>query len=49
VRAGEIGVGMANVPVQCFGIYEEHIHCRCGRCSWSWLMAVRSQRCPVNG
>lgn len=32
-----------NMPTLCFGVYEEHIHCKCGRCDFFWLMAVRSK------
>lgn len=34
---------MADVPVTCFGVIDEHLHLRCGRCSFSWLMSVKGK------
>lgn len=30
-----------DLPVTCFGIFDEHLHLACGRCGFVWLMAVK--------
>jgi hypothetical protein len=43
MRFGSEGAQMSveQVNVLCFGVIEEHLHVVCGRCSYSWLMAVK--------
>lgn len=45
IAIGEHGPSMAlqSIPVACFGVYEEHLHCRCGRCGFQWLMGVKGK------
>jgi hypothetical protein len=35
---------VAQVPTLCFGIFHEHLHMQCGRCSYRWLMAVKGEK-----
>ena len=35
--------GLVNAPVACFGIFEEHLHVRCVRCKFCWLMACKEK------
>jgi hypothetical protein len=43
IERGEATPKMVDVPVHCFGVYQEHLHLRCGRCGWQWLMAVKEK------
>ena len=36
--------GLVNTPVACFGIFEEHLHLRCARCKFCWLMACKGNQ-----
>jgi hypothetical protein len=44
LQTGEMrGIDM---PIPCFGVFQEHLHCACGRCGFGWLMDVKgSKRC----
>jgi len=39
IGTGEMGFGSVQVP--CFGIVDEHLHIKCARCGFDWLMAVK--------
>ena len=39
ISTGEQGIGGVKVP--CFGIVHEHLHLKCARCSFRWLMNVK--------
>src|SRR5271166_1738692 len=41
IEDGQATPKFVDVPVHCFGVYQEHLHLRCGRCGWQWLMAVK--------
>jgi ribosomal protein L37E len=34
-------MGIGSVQVPCFGIVDEHLHIKCARCGFDWLMAVK--------
>ena len=42
IATGEVGTAPVNVP--CFGIIEEHLHLRCGRCGFEWLMDCKTKK-----
>lgn len=44
IATGNLGVMPVNVP--CFGVYKEHLHCKCGWCGFDWLMEVKGEIKP---
>lgn len=36
-------MGSMDIKTACFGVFHEHLHLRCGRCSFAWLMAVKGE------
>ena len=35
--------GVAEIQTLCFGVYTEHLHVMCQRCSFRWLMACKGR------
>jgi hypothetical protein len=36
--------GKAEMSTTCFGVFEEHLHLKCRRCGFHWLMATKNTR-----
>ena len=47
MNLAEMQFAMVEQKIPCFGVFDEHFHVTCGRCSYRWLMQCRAEASHV--